>query len=612
MSIQTILLYQSKVERLIRYGGSRNEGTLEKEFIDLLQLYAGSRDLVLVPKIEYRTSSGRMVVPDGTLKDALRYDWGYWESKDEKDDLEAEIEAKFAKGYPSNNILFEDNKTAILYQNGIEVMRSDFDDVHSLDNILTQFASYESPEISEFHKAIDQFSEDVPRLAITLRSIINDQYEKNSNFKSAVDDILILCRKAINPKVDIEDVTEMLIQHILTEDIFMTVFDDPQFHRENIVAKKLAEMAEPLKSGMGWHNLHGRIAPYYETINARAAQIYDHHEKQKFLKALYENFYRAYNPKAADRLGVIYTPNEIVRFMIEGTDSLLFKNFGKTLGNKDVEILDPATGTGTFITEIIEYLPLSQLEYKYKNEIYCNEVSILPYYIANLNIEYTYKQKTGTYLGFNNICFVDTLDNMGFIRSGGQQQIDFLSLFDENTLRIMHQNQQKISIIIANPPYNAHQINANQNNPNRKYPAVDRRIKNTYVKYSKAQNLTKLYDMYTRFIRWASDRLDENGIIAFVSNNSFIDATIYDGFRKVVADEFNEIYIIDMKGFARTSGERRRREGGNVFSNQIKVGIAIYFLVRRAGSQGCKIYYNAVPDHARSEEKNRIYEIINL
>jgi predicted helicase/very-short-patch-repair endonuclease len=262
----------------------------------------------------------------------------------------------------------------------------------------------------------------------------------------------------------------------------------------------------------------------------------------------------------------------------------------------------PTLRTGTFITELIEYLPQSQLRYKYQREIHCNEVAILPYYIANLNIEYTYKQKTGEYLPFENICFVDTLDNMGFLKTG-QHQMDFFAIVDENIERIQRQNERRISVIIGNPPYNAWQENFNLQNPNWPYKEVDRRIKDTYIKHGTAQNQIAVYDMYTRFLRWASDRLDKNGIIAFVSNNSFLDARTYDGFRKVVAEEFNHIYVIDLKGNARTSGERRRREGGNVFSDQIRVGVAVYFLVRKEGERGCRIWYNAVSDYARTEEK---------
>lgn len=601
MSVQLVQQYYAKVEKLIQYSGTRNESTLRKAFQDLLEQYARSKNLLLVPEVEFVTKKGHKVYPDGTLKDALRQDWGYWESKDEKDNITQEIASKFAKGYPNFNILFEDTRTAILYQNGEEFYRADFADAQALDFLLSQFVSYESPQVREFHKAIEQFSADVPKLAETLRTIIEEQTESNDLFREKSLALLEHFKKAINPNIQMADIREMIIQHILTEDIFMRIFDDAEFHRENNVAVKLSEISNTFYTGTTKRNIDNRISYYYETINAKASQISDHHEKQKFLKALYENFYRAYNPKAADRLGVIYTPEEIVSFMIESTDHLLFKHFNKSLGEPNVEILDPATGTGTFITDLIEYLPSNQLESKYANEIHCNEIAILPYYIANLNIEYTYKQKTGKYKEFESICLVDTLDNLGFSKNY-DNQMDIFWLSDENAERIDKQNAKKISVIIGNPPYNANQLNENENNKNREYPEIDKRIRETYIKHSTAQK-TKLYDMYVRFLRWSSDRISENGIIAFVSNNSFIDARSFDGFRKVVAEEFSDIYFINLKGDARTSGERRRKEGGNVFSDQIRVGVAVYFLIKKKSKTGCQIHYTEVDDCLPAEEK---------
>jgi predicted helicase len=230
-------------------------------------------------------------------------------------------------------------------------------------------------------------------------------------------------------------------------------------------------------------------------------------------------------------------------------------------------------------------------------------VAILPYYVANLNIEATYYAITGQYAEFPSLCFVDTLDNVGGlgIRSGHQHEM-FGSLSEENVARIRRQNERRISVIIGNPPYNANQQNENDANPNRAYPHVDRQIKDTYIRRSTAQK-TKLYDMYARFFRWASNRLADDGVLAFVTNRSFIDARTFDGFRKTVAEEFNEIHVVDLKGDARTSGERRRREGGNVFDDQIRVGVAIGFFVKRKGKSGCTIKYEAVHDYARGEDK---------
>lgn len=596
MSIQLIREYQTKVEKLIQYSGSRNESALRKAFQDLLESYAQSKHLLLIPELPI---SGKRITPDGTLKDALRQDWGYWESKDEKDNLEDEIATKLAKGYPTSNMLFEDKRTAVLYQVGAEVERTSFDDADELDHILTRFVSYEPPKVSEFRRSIEQFHADVPALAEELRAIITEQLAANESFRQAMDTFLELCRISINPNIQPADLREMVIQHLLTEDVFMTVFDEAQFHSENVISRKMQEVVGTFYTGTTRHRIRDRIAPYYETVNARAAEIASHFEKQRFLKVLYESFYRAYNPKAADRLGVIYTPEEIVRFMIHGADYLVSKHFDRTLGDRDVEILDPATGTGTFMTELIEHLPAQQLRYKYSNELHCNEVAILPYYIANLNIEYTYKQKTGEYLPFDNICFVDTLDNLGFKRSGTHQP-RLEEPWDENIDRIKKQNDRRIAVIIGNPPYNANQLNENENNKNREYPAVDRRIKETYVHNSTAQK-TKLYDMYARFFRWASDRVDQNGIVAFVSNNSYLDARGFDGFRKVVADEFSHIYVLDLGGNVRQN-PKLSGTTHNVFG--IQVGVAIIFMVKtKPRAQRCRIWYTRRPELERAKDK---------
>ncbi|WP_317132380.1 type ISP restriction/modification enzyme [Ginsengibacter hankyongi] len=341
-------------------------------------------------------------------------------------------------------------------------------------------------------------------------------------------------------------------------------------------------------------------------MNAAAAGIADHHEKQKFLKVVYETFYKSYNPKAADRLGVVYTPNEIVKFMIESTDYLLNKHFGKFLEDKGVEILDPATGTGTFICDIIDYLRKDKLEYKYKNEMNANEVAILPYYISNLNIEFTYTQKMGKYSEFENLCFVDTLDNMGFKYKGKQFSM-FEPFTEENSKRIYKQNTKNISVIIGNPPYNANQANENDNNKNRQYPEIDKRIKDTFIKYSNAHK-TKVYDMYARFYRWAFDRLDNNGIISFVTNRSFIDSRTFDGFRKCIQEEFDYAYIIDTKSDVRTN-PKIAGTTHNIFG--IQTGVAIMFLVKKfklkktlkRENNICQIQYYTLDDFWKKEEK---------
>jgi predicted helicase len=380
---------------------------------------------------------------------------------------------------------------------------------------------------------VAQFRADLPAVLEALRTMIERAEEENPGFRAAAIRFLKHAQDTINPSVTSADVREMLIQHILTEEIFSHVFDNADFHRQNNVARELYRLEETFFTGAVKHRTLEALRSYYAAIRSTAALVSSHHEKQAFLKVIYENFYKVYNRKAADRLGVVYTPNEIVRFMIESTDWLCQRHFGKGLIDRDVEILDPAAGTGTFIAELIEHFrgQPAKLKHKYREELHANEVAILPYYVANLNIEATYAALSKDYEEYLNLCFVDTLDNVGGLRVRGPQGDLFGAVSEENVVRIKRQNSRKISVIISNPPYNANQLNENENNKNRTYPAIDKRIKETYIAASIAQK-TKLYDMYVRFFRWASDRISENGIISFISNRSFVDRLSFDGVRK--------------------------------------------------------------------------------
>ena len=599
MSIHSVKQYQAEVEKIMHYGGTKKETAIRTAFQNLLNEYAKQKGLLLIPEITIRTAKGKNVTPDGTLKDSLRQDWGYWESKDEADDIDEEIRKKFAKDYPKDNILFEDSKTVVLFQSGFEKLRADMQDEEALHRIINTFINYERPEVQNFRKAIELFKQDVPKVTETLRGIIEAQAKTNKKFTAKRHEFHELCKEAINPLITVDDINEMMIQHILTADIFNTIFDEPHFHRENNIAKELEKVLDTFFTGSIRKLALGTIQHYYQAMNAAAAGIADHHEKQKFLKVVYEAFYKSYNPKAADRLGVVYTPNEIVRFMIESTDYLLHKHFNKFLEDKNVEILDPATGTGTYICEIIDYIRPNKLEYKYKNEIHANEVAILPYYIANLNIEFTYKQKMNTYAEFESLCFVDTLDNMGFGFEG--KQTGLFGVSAENSARIKKQNEKKISVIIGNPPYNANQANENDNNKNRTYEEIDKRIKNSFIKHSTAQK-TKVYDMYARFYRWAFDRLDSNGVITFITNRSFIESRTFDGFRKCVQDDFDYCYIIDTKSDVRAN-PKIAGTTHNVFG--IQTGVAVMFLVKKLNKETktCQIKYVAMDDFWHKDQK---------
>ena len=597
--------YLKQLDIIKKVSGSKRETIVREAFKDLLKAWGKQQSLTFIAEYGMKTAAKANISVDGALLHELRMPLGYWEAKDADDDIEREIVKKFRSGYPQDNIIFSDDAVAVLWQNRNEVLRCDMTDTQALSKLLKLFFSFERPEIAGFRSAVEQFKLDLPAVLLALREMISREHDKNTQFRAAETKFLEHAQEAINPALTDADVREMLIQHILTEEIFSKVFNDSDFHQHNNVARELYALEGEFFTGSLKKQTLKGLDTYYAAIRAAAAQISDHSEKQTFLKVIYENFYKVYNAKAADRLGVVYTPNEIVRFMIDGADWLCETHFEKNLIDKGVDILDPATGTGTYICELLEHFRGSpkKLEHKYKNELYANEVAILPYYVANLNIEATYAAITGQYEEFPNLCFVDTLDNVGLHTSAkGTTAGLFAGVSEENVVRIKRQNSKKISVIIGNPPYNANQANENDNNKNREYQEIDKRIKQTYIFESTAQK-TKLYDMYARFFRWASDRLSENGIVAFVSNSSFIDSRTFDGFRKVLTQEFNEVWVVDLKGNARTSGERRRKEGGNIFDDQIRVGVAIWFCVKKEGVKGCKIRYQAVRDYAKSDEK---------
>ena len=501
--------YHVDRQRLIDFGGSDREMNIRRAFAVCLDSYCREHREKLALIEELGASMGNR--PDGTVKDSLRMSRGYWEAKDSRDNLDDEIQRKFNRGYPTDNIIFEDSQTAVLFQNRQQAMRVDMSRPGELHRLIRTFLDYELPEIEEFRRAQQQFKADLPEVLNNLREAVEEAEKGNADYQTAAAEFLELCRRSIGPAVTAADVREMLLQHILTQDIFLRVFSEDQFHRENNIASQLTALADTFFTGEVRREAIDRLRTYYGAIGRAADGISDYVEKQQFLKVIYEDFYKAYNPAAADRLGVVYTPNEVVDFIIRGADHLLRKHFDRSLADDNVQILDPATGTGTFISNLISYLAergepdtAERMEHKYLREIHANEVAILPYYIANLNIEYTYKEKTGRYLEFPNLVFVDTLDNMAWQGTTGaavarQATFNLGGLSTENWARVQEQNEKDISVIIGNPPYNANQQNENDVNRNRAYPDIDKRISKTYIAKSGAQK-TKQYDMYKRFI----------------------------------------------------------------------------------------------------------------
>jgi predicted helicase len=603
MSLKIIQQYYTEIFKLRNIGKQDSESVLRRAFARVLEGFAAKTHLTLFEEFTHKTNLNTSIRFDGVLKNELGLDFGYWEAKANVD-LEDEIRKKFNKGYPKSNILFEDGIQAVLFQDGLRVLTVEMANDAALNDLLQQFFAFEPPALRDFREAVERFKNDVPDIVLALRAMIETQNIENQPFKNARNRFLQICREAINPEIQVTDVNEMLIQHILTEQIFIAVFNDDQLIRENNIARELYQVEATFFKGAVKRTVLDKIKNYYLVIAREAQNLQSHHEKQFFLKKVYELFYKAYNPKGADKLGIVYTPSEIVRFQIHATEYLLETHFGKTLSHKGVEILDPATGTGTYLCELIEHIAPHALEYKFKNELFANEIAILPYYIANLNIEYTFRQKMKVYESFPNLCFVDTLDNLAGLKldiGKHGKTGDLFGISDENKEKIVRQNKQNIAVIIGNPPYNAKQANFNDENQNRTYAFVDKRIKETFIKHGKAQNQIVVYDMYVRFYRWAMDRLSADGIISFITNRSFIDGQAFDGFRKVIQSEFDYIYIVDTQSDVRKN-PKISGTTHNVFG--IQTGVALLFLVKKKKRENrCKLFYTSLADEMPKVDK---------
>ncbi len=602
MSIARINQYYRELEDIYTFSGATNETSIRRVTANLISDYAKEKHLMLVDEIKLPHLSK---VPDGALQDTFKFNYGYWEAKDLKDDLEKEIQKKINIGYPTENLLIEDSKQAVLIRGDLREY-CDMTDAKALDKFLTKFVSYIRQETLDFREALEQFAKDTPKIVQVLEDMIAEQVKTNPAFEQKRQAFFDLCQSVINPTITFANIDEMLIQHILTEEIFFSIMDDRMFHEDNNISRTLTDIEKTFFIKDTKRQVLAKLEPYYKAVKLRASGVHTHEDKQDFLKAIYESFYKAYNPASADRLGIVYTPSEVVRFMIESTEYLLEKYFNKTLSSTGVEILDPATGTGTFITDLIKHLPAQALEYKYKNEIHANEVAILPYYIANLNIEYIYKQKMkGVYAEFTNLCFVDTLDNTDALKYAGKQG-DMFGALAENAQRIKAQNDRKISVIIGNPPYNARQANFNDQNANRVYKEIDKQIKTTFVKQGNAQNQNVLYDMYVRFYRWAMNRIDakDGGIVAFITNRSFIDSRTFDGFRKCAQEDFQEIYVVDLMGDVRQNNTAV--QGGNIFNIMTGVAIAFFIKIKDSDKKKARIQYYNVGEGLSAKDKLNI------
>jgi predicted helicase len=547
---------------------------------------------------------GSKRAPDGTLQDEYYRRRGYWESKDPGDILEREMEKKFQLGYPKDNIIFEDGERAILVRHGHEIMLADLADAKQTAALLTEFFSFAPPYVEEFKDAVKAFKNDVPELGKQLARIVHDAYRTNNGYKEAFEDFYDLCRKSLNPNLSRAAVEEMIVQHILTERLIRGVFDIDDFIQQNAIASEVEKVTDKLTgASFSKKSFLSPLEHFYVAIENNARTITDFREKQQFLNTVYERFFQGFAVKAADTHGIIYTPQVVVDFMCDSVSEVLDKEFGKTLASPDVNIIDPCTGTGNFIVNLMRRMTQSQLEHAYRERLLADEVMLLPYYVAALNIEYAYYERIGRYEPFEGLSLVDTLDLNEVPLRRQKAHKDFF-MTERNTQRVQRQRDAKIFVVIGNPPYNTNQVNENDNNKNREYKVLDAQIGATYMRDSDAQNKNKLVDAYVRFFRWATDRLrGEDGIVCFITNNGFLRGVAFDGFRKHLAKDFDCIYHLDLRGNARTSGERRRQEGGNIFNDQIRVGVGVSLLVRNKAHKQRNILYHAVGDYERAESK---------
>ena len=587
-----------------------HEGAVSSPFDTLLHACAKQVNGTFVPQYPMRTAADNRIIIDGTILDEYGLPFAYWEAKDMDDDLARAVIDKREAGYPLDNILFQNPQRAILYQNGHEVLDLDITEPANLIASLQYLCSYTAPALDNWQTAVADFRIHVPDLASELKELIEQRHETDPDFKKAFTDFYETCRASINPELSQDAVEEMLIQHILTERIFRTVFDRSDFTRRNIIAREIENVSDVLmRHSMSRDEFLGPLNRFYVAIEQAATLCKDFSQKQHFLNTFYEKFFQGFSEDVADTHGIVYTPQPIVDFMVKSVAHILETEFGRSLSDTGVHIIDPFVGTGNFIVRLMHDIQGTALEAKYRHELHCNEVMLLPYYIASLNIEQEYYQRMGTYLPFEGIALADTFE----LFEGQQQHIMFTQ---ENTERVERQKASEMFVVIGNPPYNTQQVNENDNNKNRKYEVMDQRITETYVKDSKATLRNKLHDPYVKAIRWASERIGEEGVVAFVTNNGFLDGIAFDGMRKHLYQDFNRIYILDLKGNVRKDSMREGipiGEKHTVFGLAAMVGITVTFFVKSRHYHDHKIYYSGTDWKATRQEKfNRVESAISI
>ncbi|OQJ71610.1 helicase [Leuconostoc pseudomesenteroides] len=457
-------------------------------------------------------------------------------------------------------------------------------------------------------KYLENWSQDVAKIAERQISWIKNKLSDKKDpisleFKKFVSSL----QHNINESIDENQAAEMLSQHLITKPIFESLFEEYSFVNQNPVSQAMESIVIELEKA-GFTKEQENLEPLYESVRMRAEGIEKAEDKQKIIVTLYDKFFKTAFKATTERLGIVFTPIEVVDFIVHSVDDVLKKHFGKSLASKDVHILDPFTGTGTFIVRTLTYLKeqmdageisLADITRKFMKELHANEIVLLSYYIAAINIEATFDEINGEeegYVPFEGIVLTDTFES-----TETEETLDD-DYFGTNDERLKRQQEVPITAIIGNPPYSAGQKSDNDNAANLSYPKLERSISETYAKYTQSKMKKTLYDSYIEAFRWASNRIGSKGIIGFVSNGSFLDSQATDGMRKVLYEEFNHLYIFNLRGDARTQGEQRRKESGNVFGGGSRTSIAISILVKD-GSDSHDIHYHDIGDYLTRDDK---------
>ncbi|MFF2143471.1 DEAD/DEAH box helicase [Kitasatospora sp. NPDC058190] len=453
---------------------------------------------------------------------------------------------------------------------------------------------------------LEQWAKDVAEIAarhITRIRVALELPEKRAAFEEFLGEL----QQNINPGVTESAAIDMLSQHMVTKPVFDALFKDYGFAENNPVSKAMQRILDILDD-QGMDAEAKALEGFYESVKLRVADIDNHEGRQHVIVELYEKFFKTALPMAADALGIVYTPVEVVDFILRSTEEALAKHFGTSLSNEGVQIVDPFAGTGTFPVRLLQsgLIKPEDLLRKYTSELHANEIVLLAYYIAAVNIEAAFHDVTGgDYRPFDGIVLTDT-----FQLAEGTAKLDGMDVLSGNSERAKKQQKQHITVVVGNPPYSVGQDSMNDNNQNLKYEVLDERIAETYAARSAAGNKSRLYDSYIRAIRWASDRIEDEGVVAYVSNGGYIDSNVADGLRKSLTAEFDAIYCYNLRGNARTAGEQRQKEAGNVFLSGSRNTVAVLILVKGGRdldrTAECSLYYRDIGDYLGRDEKLRI------